>query len=85
MPTLFQGSPFNIIAHTLRPHSGVFHCCVFCSNRGSKSMTCACDGKMAGGYRGCGHGHAGHPGRRHWSCCASTLESSECSTTNSFR
>lgn len=80
-----QGSPFNLSARTLRPHSGIFHCCAFCSGKGSKTVTCACDCIMPGGYKGCGHGHYGHPGRRHWSCCGSAQETSECSITNSFR
>ena len=32
----------------------------------------------AGGYLGCGHGHKGHPGRPHWSCCGKFAEKSEC-------
>lgn len=32
----------------------------------------------AGGYLGCGHGHKGHPGRPHWSCCGKFTEKSEC-------
>lgn len=31
-----------------------------------------------GGFKGCGHGHKGHPGRPHWSCCGNTAEKSEC-------
>lgn len=80
-----KGSPFGLCARTLRPHSGLFHCCTFCSSNGSKTAICACESKMPGGYKGCGHGHEGHPGRRHWSCCANIIESSECSATNSFR
>lgn len=34
------------------------------------------------GFNGCGHGHTGHPGRRHWSCCGNVLENSECNVTN---
>lgn len=80
-----KGSPFAMCARTLRPHSGIFHCCTFCSSRASKgAAACACGSQMPG-YRGCGHGHDGHPGRRHWSCCASDLETSECSATNAFR
>lgn len=80
-----KASSFAMCARTLRPHSGCFHCCAFCSSRGSKTSTCACGSLMPGGYRGCGHGHDGHPGRRHWSCCASDVETSECSATNAFR
>lgn len=35
----------------------------------------------AGGYLGCGHGHKGHPGRPHWSCCGKFTEKSECTWT----
>lgn len=35
----------------------------------------------AGGYLGCGHGHKGHPGRPHWSCCGKFTEKSECMWT----
>ncbi|XP_055376368.1 tripartite motif-containing protein 45 [Condylostylus longicornis] len=79
-----KDSPFTLHARTLRPHSGIFHCCTFCSSKGSKTATCACGGVMNGGYKGCGHGHTGHPGRRHWSCCANTVENSECTTANQF-
>ncbi|XP_037052205.1 tripartite motif-containing protein 45 isoform X2 [Bradysia coprophila] len=80
-----KGSPYKLCVRTLRTHSGVFHCCSFCSSNGSKIAKCACGAKMPGGYNGCGHGHPGHPGRRHWSCCGSDLQSSECSATNTFR
>ncbi|KAF5303196.1 hypothetical protein FQA39_LY10109 [Lamprigera yunnana] len=75
--------PFLIVIRTLRPHHGTFHCCSFCSSGGSKEAACGCGGKMPGGYRGCGHGHDGHPGRRHWSCCGNVLEHSECIRANS--
>ncbi|KAM9001115.1 E3 ubiquitin-protein ligase TRIM45 isoform 2-T2 [Sarcophilus harrisii] len=75
-----QGSPYTMnVRRRRRPHPGVFHCCSFCSSGGKKSARCACGGTMAGGYQGCGHGHKGHPGRRHWSCCGGTEEKSECS------
>ncbi|KAG8278221.1 Tripartite motif-containing protein 45 [Homalodisca vitripennis] len=74
-----HGSPFNVSVSTLRPHPGVYHCCTFCSSNGSKDALCGCGGRMPGGYRGCGHGHTGHPGRRHWSCCGNLLHNSECS------
>lgn len=32
----------------------------------------------AGGFKGCGHSHKGHPGKPHWSCCGNTVEKSEC-------
>ncbi|KAK5646544.1 hypothetical protein RI129_005008 [Pyrocoelia pectoralis] len=78
-----KDNPFQILVRTLRPHHGTFHCCTFCSSGGSKEATCGCGGKMPGGYRGCGHGHDGHPGRRHWSCCGNALEHSECVRANS--
>ncbi|KAJ9595962.1 hypothetical protein L9F63_012855 [Diploptera punctata] len=78
-----QGSPFHVCVRTMRPHQGTFHCCSFCSSGGNKDAACGCGGKMPGGYRGCGHGHAGHPGRRHWSCCGNILHNSECGRPNS--
>ncbi|XP_015590876.1 tripartite motif-containing protein 45 isoform X2 [Cephus cinctus] len=59
-------------------HTGVYHCCTFCSSGGRKEATCACGGRMPGGYKGCGHGHPGHPGANHWSCCGSTQWQSCC-------
>ncbi|CAH0381052.1 unnamed protein product [Bemisia tabaci] len=73
-----QGSPFTVNVQTVKPHTGVFHCCSFCSSHGSKQVSCGCGGRMSG-YKGCGHGHPGHPGRRHWSCCGNILHNSECS------
>lgn len=74
-----KGSPFNLnIKRKLRRHSGTFHCCSFCSSGGSKEARCGCPGTMPGGFKGCGHGHKGHPGKPHWSCCGSTVERSEC-------
>lgn len=29
-------------------HSGIFHCCTFCSSGGKKEATCACPGTMPG-------------------------------------
>lgn len=56
-----QESPFTARARNLRPHSGIFHCCSFCSSNGKK--VCACGGEMEiKGYNGCGHGHVGWPG-----------------------
>ncbi|XP_062548302.1 E3 ubiquitin-protein ligase TRIM45 [Armigeres subalbatus] len=75
---LIEGCPYVLRIHNLRPHYGVYHCCSFCSSNGSKYSTCACGSVMPGGYRGCGHGHEGHPGQRHWSCCASLQEYSDC-------
>uniref|UniRef100_A0A0A1WSU3 Tripartite motif-containing protein 45 n=1 Tax=Zeugodacus cucurbitae TaxID=28588 RepID=A0A0A1WSU3_ZEUCU len=76
-----KGSPFTFLARNVRPHSGVYHCCTFCSSKGNKLVKCSCEGRMPG-YNGCGHGHAGHPGSRHWSCCGNVLESSECNMAN---
>ncbi|KAF3427439.1 hypothetical protein E2986_06511 [Frieseomelitta varia] len=55
------------------PHAGIYHCCTFCSSGGKKEAICGCRGLMPGGYKGCGHGHVGHPGVHHWSCCGSIL------------
>ncbi|KAM9020465.1 E3 ubiquitin-protein ligase TRIM45 [Ara ararauna] len=75
-----QGSPFTVtVKGKFREHQGVFHCCTFCSSGGQKSARCACGGTMPGGYQGCGHGHKGHPGCPHWSCCGQVKKSSECS------
>lgn len=71
------------MVRSLRPHHGIFHCCCFCSSGGNKEAICGCGGTMPGGYKGCGHGHEGHPGKRHWSCCGNVLEHSECVRTNS--
>jgi len=76
-----KGSPYTFHSRQVRPHNGIYHCCSFCSGKGSKTVKCSCDGRMPG-YSGCGHGHAGHPGRRHWSCCGNVLENSECSVAN---
>ncbi|KAL0273661.1 UNVERIFIED_CONTAM: hypothetical protein PYX00_006286 [Menopon gallinae] len=73
-----KGSPFSVHVRKPRVHRGVFHCCTFCSSGGSKKASCGCGGKMPGGYLGCGHGHVGHPGKRHWSCCGNTFPNSEC-------
>ncbi|GCB60019.1 hypothetical protein scyTo_0009095 [Scyliorhinus torazame] len=77
-----QGSPFTIaVTSKFRKHPGIFHCCTFCSSGGQKDVRCGCRGTMPGGYQGCGHGHKGHPGQRHWSCCGKLTENSECSGT----
>ncbi|XP_044140244.1 tripartite motif-containing protein 45 [Bufo gargarizans] len=74
-----RGSPFTVnVRGTSRQHSGVYHCCTFCSSGGQKDARCGCGGSMPGGFQGCGHGHKGHPGQSHWSCCGSTSETSEC-------
>ncbi|KYN28750.1 Tripartite motif-containing protein 45, partial [Trachymyrmex cornetzi] len=59
-------------------HSGIYHCCTFCSSGGKKEIICGCRGTMPGGYKGCGHGHIGHPGFNHWSCCGSILRNGRC-------
>nr|XP_056705202.1 tripartite motif-containing protein 45 [Euleptes europaea] len=75
-----QGSPFTMaVKSKFRQHLGLFHCCTFCSSGGKKAARCACGGTMPGGYQGCGHGHKGHPGSPHWSCCGNVEEASECS------
>ncbi|XP_076320879.1 E3 ubiquitin-protein ligase TRIM45-like isoform X1 [Tachypleus tridentatus] len=75
-----KGSPFPVtIAPAGKRHTGVYHCCSFCSSGGSRDARCACGGGMPGGYQGCGHGHNGHPGHHHWSCCGNFAENSECS------
>ncbi|KAM4730855.1 E3 ubiquitin-protein ligase TRIM45 [Anableps anableps] len=74
-----KGSPFILnVKRKFRHHSGTFHCCSFCSSGGAKEARCGCPGTMPGGFKGCGHGHKGHPGKPHWSCCGSTMEKSEC-------
>ncbi|XP_030643452.1 tripartite motif-containing protein 45 [Chanos chanos] len=74
-----KGSPFVLaVKRKFRRHRGTFHCCSFCSSGGAKEARCACPGTMPGGFQGCGHGHKGHPGKPHWSCCGSVVEKSEC-------
>ncbi|KAK2840171.1 hypothetical protein Q5P01_013911 [Channa striata] len=74
-----KGSPFTLnVKRKFRRHAGKFHCCCFCSSGGAKDARCGCPGTMPGGFKGCGHGHKGHPGKPHWSCCGSTVEQSEC-------
>ncbi|XP_052420661.1 tripartite motif-containing protein 45 isoform X2 [Carassius gibelio] len=74
-----QGSPFVLnVKKKFRRHHGIFHCCSFCSSGGAKEARCGCTGTMPGGFQGCGHGHKGHPGKPHWSCCGSVVEASEC-------
>lgn len=74
-----RASPFVVNVRPKRKkHRGTFHCCTFCSSEGKKHVRCGCGGMMPGGYSGCGHGHPGHPGCWHWSCCGSTVEKSEC-------
>lgn len=75
-----RGSPFavSVLCRQSGRHCGTFHCCTFCSSRGKKHTRCGCGGTMPGGYSGCGHGHPGHPGRKHWSCCGSTTKNSDC-------
>uniref|UniRef100_A0A3B5MLI1 RING-type E3 ubiquitin transferase n=1 Tax=Xiphophorus couchianus TaxID=32473 RepID=A0A3B5MLI1_9TELE len=74
-----KGSPFILnVQRKFRQHNGTFHCCSFCSSGGAKEARCGCPGTMPGGFKGCGHGHKGHPGKPHWSCCGNTAEKSEC-------
>ncbi|XP_072541253.1 E3 ubiquitin-protein ligase TRIM45 [Salminus brasiliensis] len=77
-----KGSPFVLtVKSKFRHHHGIFHCCSFCSSGGAKEARCGCTGTMPGGFQGCGHGHKGHPGKPHWSCCGSVVEASECVRT----
>ncbi len=74
-----RSSPFVVnVRPRHKKHRGIFHCCTFCSSGGKKHVRCGCGGMMPGGYSGCGHGHAGHPGSWHWSCCGHTMEQSDC-------
>lgn len=74
-----RSSPFIInVSPGRNRHSGIFHCCSFCSAKGKKHVRCGCGSRMPGGYSGCGHGHPGHPGCQHWSCCGRTEQKSEC-------
>lgn len=75
-----RASPFviKVAPKSLSQHFGVFQCCTFCSTKGKKHVRCGCGGTMPGGYSGCGHGHPGHPGCWHWSCCGRTEKDSEC-------
>jgi tripartite motif-containing protein 45 len=75
-----RGSPFIINVMPRRKHKGRFHCCSFCSTEGKMKFPCACGAIMPGEGEnsGCGHGHIGHPGCSHWSCCGSTEENSDC-------
>ncbi|XP_026882390.2 tripartite motif-containing protein 45 isoform X1 [Electrophorus electricus] len=74
-----KGSPFSLtVRPKFRRHHGIFHCCSFCSSKGAKEAQCGCPGTMPGGFQGCGHGHKGHPGKDHWSCCGSLVKKSEC-------
>ncbi|KAM9805171.1 E3 ubiquitin-protein ligase TRIM45 [Neosynchiropus ocellatus] len=74
-----KGSPFTLsVKQKSRSHTGVFHCCSFCSSGGNKEARCGCPGTMPGGFKGCGHSHKGHPGKPHWSCCGGTVEKSDC-------
>lgn len=79
MNNSLQDSPHLFTVHPFSQHNGIYHCCSFCSSGGSKQASpCGCGCQMPGGYRGCGHGHTGHPGQCHWSCCGSVGEYSDC-------
>ncbi|XP_076358935.1 uncharacterized protein LOC143251550 [Tachypleus tridentatus] len=42
-----KGSPFPLIVYPPgKRHSGLYHCCSFCSSGGSRDARCACNGKM---------------------------------------
>ncbi|CAH2105043.1 unnamed protein product [Euphydryas editha] len=72
--TPIKGSPFSCSARAAA-HWGTFHCCAFCSSGGRRPCGC---GAAVAGHKGCGHGHAGWPGARHWSCCGSTRREPPC-------
>ena len=74
-------SPFvvMVLSSSNSVHTGTFHCCVHCSTQGNRNVTCGCGGTMPGGFSGCGHGHPGHPGAWHWSCCGQLERDSICS------
>lgn len=76
-------SPFvvTVVSPCGTVHTGTFHCCAQCSTRGNRNVTCGCGGTMPGGFSGCGHGHPGHPGAWHWSCCGQLERNSMCSRT----
>ncbi|RVE50331.1 hypothetical protein evm_004997 [Chilo suppressalis] len=76
-----KGSPFPMSVRVGAAHTGQFHCCAFCSSGGRRDARCGCGALMPGGYSGCGHGHAGWPGARHWSCCGSTRRAGACTVT----
>ncbi|XP_060801366.1 E3 ubiquitin-protein ligase TRIM45 isoform X2 [Amyelois transitella] len=78
-----KGSPFACAARAAAAHWGRFHCCALCSSAGRAG--CACGGSVPGGYKGCGHGHAGWPGSRHWSCCGATCRSAPCGKPRTHR
>ena len=73
-----KGSPFHVNVRARKKHHGIFHCCTFCSTGGKMHVPCGCGAKIPGGYSGCGHGHEGHPGCYHWSCCGGIEENSDC-------
>jgi len=70
--------PKRSVRFEVRSHSGQFGCCTYCLTGGKKHVRCGCGSRMPGGYSGCGHGHPGHPGTSHWSCCGSTDQYSYC-------
>ncbi|XP_074654735.1 E3 ubiquitin-protein ligase TRIM45-like [Tubulanus polymorphus] len=75
-----KDSPYSVnIKPKRRRHTGIYQCCTFCSTSGRRDVACGCGGTMLGGFRGCGHGHTGHPGKKHWSCCGKLAHNSECS------
>ncbi|CAL7947324.1 unnamed protein product [Xylocopa violacea] len=82
---LLENSAEDKRTSTFKPsHTGIYHCCTFCSSGGKKEVTCGCGGTMPGGYKGCGHGHMGHPGVHHWSCCGSILHYGRCLTLQKY-
>lgn len=79
-----KSSPFvvPVVSKDSRQHSGMYHCCTFCTSGGDKNVSCGCGGNMPGGFSGCGHGHPGHPGSWHWSCCGRIEKDSMCSKSS---
>lgn len=73
-----KGSPIFMNVRMRKKHHGRFHCCTFCSTEGKMHIPCGCGATMPGSYSGCGHGHKGHPGCWHWSCCGNIEEKSDC-------
>ncbi|XP_022820613.1 tripartite motif-containing protein 45 isoform X3 [Spodoptera litura] len=80
-----KGSPFACCARAGAAHWGTYHCCAFCSSGGRRDATCGCGARMPGGYKGCGHGHAGWPGTRHWSCCGAARRDAACTRARPSR
>lgn len=47
-----ENSNENARASMLKPlHTGIYHCCTFCSSGGKKEATCGCGGTMPGNIK----------------------------------